>query len=164
MITGLGHSTTSEKSSPYLHQGTFSTHMVPDLARWQNSLGGKLPFGASERPLNHPGADLDDPIVPELEDGAHWDGQILPFYMTWWTLTVPICSILRHKHYRIDEIILRAVQGRFRCFEKQHTSHTELPVGKIVHHMGQNAAHALAWGALFRNGALVCTSDRCRPI
>ena len=71
MVTGAGHSTTSEKSSPYLHQGTILTHMVPDLARSPNSLGGKLLFGASERPLNPPGADLDDPIVPELEDGAH---------------------------------------------------------------------------------------------
>ena len=35
---GLGHSTTSEKSSPYLHQGMILTHMVPDLARWPNSL------------------------------------------------------------------------------------------------------------------------------
>ena len=66
MVTGAGHSTTSEKSAPYLHQGMFSTHMVPDLARWPNSLGGKLFFGASDRPLNHLGADLDDPIVPEL--------------------------------------------------------------------------------------------------
>ena len=71
MVTGAGHSTTSEKSSPYLHQGMFSTQMVPDLARWPNSLRGKLLFGASERLLNHPGAELDDPIVPELEDGAH---------------------------------------------------------------------------------------------
>ena len=83
MITGLHHSTTSEKSSPYLHQGMILTHMVPDLARWPNSLGGKLLFGASERLLNHPGAELDDPIVPELEDGAHSDGQILPFCVKW---------------------------------------------------------------------------------
>ena len=79
MVTGLGHSTTSEKSSPYVHQGTILTHMVPDLARWQIRVGEVLLFGASERPLNHPVADLDDPIVPELEDGAHSDGQILPF-------------------------------------------------------------------------------------
>ena len=71
MVTGAGHSTTSEKSSPYLHQGRILTHMVPDLARWPNSLRGKLLFGASERLLNHPGAELDDPIVPEPEDGAH---------------------------------------------------------------------------------------------
>ena len=90
MVTGLGHSTTFEKSSPYLHQGMFSTHMVPDLARWPNSLGGKLLFGASERPLNHPGADLDDPIVLELEDGAHSDGQILPFCVKLWILIVPM--------------------------------------------------------------------------
>ena len=76
---GVGHSTTSEKSSPYPHQGMILTHMVPDLARSPYSLGGKLLFGASERLLNHPGADLDDPIVPELEDGAHSDGEILPF-------------------------------------------------------------------------------------
>ena len=81
MVTGAGHSTTSEKSSPYLHQGRILTHMVPDLARWPNSLRGKLLFGASERPLNHPEVDLDDPIVPEPKDGAHRDGQILPFYV-----------------------------------------------------------------------------------
>jgi len=55
------------------------THMVPDLARWPNRVGGMLLFGASERPLNHPGVDLDDPMVPMLEDGAHRDGQIPPF-------------------------------------------------------------------------------------
>ena len=103
---------------------------------------------------------MDDPIVPELEDGAHSDGQILPFYVKWWNLTVPISSILRHKHYRIDEIVLRAVQVRFRCFEKQHTSYTDLPFGKIAHHMGQNIAHALAWGAFFRNCAVACTKWR----
>ena len=71
MVTGAGHSTTSEKSSPYLHQGMILTHMVPDLARWPNSRRGKLLFGAFERPLKHPGVDLDDPIVPEPRDGAH---------------------------------------------------------------------------------------------
>ena len=81
MVTGAGHSTTSEKSSPYLHQGMILAHMVPDLARWPNSFRGKLLFGASERPLNHPEVDLDDPIVPEPKDGAHRDGQILPFYV-----------------------------------------------------------------------------------
>ena len=81
MVTGAGHSTTSEKNSPCQHQGMILTHMVPDLARSPNSLRGKLLFGASERPLKHPGADLDDPIVPMLEDGAHRDGQILPFYV-----------------------------------------------------------------------------------
>ena len=85
---GLGHSTISEKSSPYLHQGMILTHMVPDLARWPNSPGGKLLFGASERLLNHPGAELDDPIVPELEDGAHGDGQNPSFYAKWQNLTV----------------------------------------------------------------------------
>ena len=68
MVIGAGHSTTSEKSSPYLHQGMILAHMVPDLARWPNCAGGKLLFGASERPLNHPVADLDDPIVPIPED------------------------------------------------------------------------------------------------
>ena len=71
MVTGAGHSTTFEKSSPYLHQGMILAHMVPDLARWPNSLRGKLLFGASERLLNHPGAQVDDPIVPEPKDGAH---------------------------------------------------------------------------------------------
>ena len=71
MVTGAGHSTTSEKSSPYLHQGMILAHMVPDLARWRNSLRDKLLFGASKRLLKHPGAELDDPIVPEPRDGAH---------------------------------------------------------------------------------------------
>ena len=71
MVTGAGHSTTSEKSSPYLHQGTILTHLVPDLAKWQIRVGGVMLFGASERPVNHPGDDLVDPRVPMLEDGAH---------------------------------------------------------------------------------------------
>ena len=69
--------------------------MVPDLAKWQIRVGGVLLFGASERPLNHPGDDLVDPIVSMPEDGAHWDGQILPFYVKWWNLTVPKCTRLR---------------------------------------------------------------------
>ena len=113
-----------------------------DLAKWQIRLRGVMVFGASEKPLEHPGVDLDDPMVPMLEDGAHWDGQILPFYVKWCNLTVPISSILRHKHYRIEEIVPRAVQGPFRCSKKQYTSHTDLPFGKIWHHMGQNVAHA----------------------
>ena len=140
MITGAGHSTTSEKSSPYLHQGTILTHMVPDLARSPNSRGGKLLFGASERPLNHPGADLDDPIVPMLEDGAHRDGQIPPFYVKWWNLTVPMCSILEHGHYRIVQIGPRVVQGPFRGSKKQLASSRIWRSGKIGHHMGQNRA------------------------
>ena len=51
--------------------GSILTHMVPDFAKWQIRVGGVLLFGASERPLNHPVADLVDPIVPMLEDGAH---------------------------------------------------------------------------------------------
>ena len=51
------------------------THLVPDLAKWQIRVGRVMLFGASERPLNHPGDDLVDPIVPIPEDGAHWDGQ-----------------------------------------------------------------------------------------
>ena len=142
MVTGAGHSTTSEKSSPYLHQGMILTHMVPDLARWPNSLRGKLLFGASERLLNHPGAELDDPIVPELEDGAHSDGQIQPLYVKCWILTVSMCSILRFWHYRIVQIDLRVVQGPFRGSKKHYTSHTDLPFGKIGHHMGQDRALA----------------------
>ena len=68
---GFGHSSISEKSSPCLDQGTILTHMVPDFARWQIRVGGVMLFGASERPLNHPGDDLVDPIVPIPEDGAH---------------------------------------------------------------------------------------------
>ena len=148
MVTGAGHSTTSEKSSTYLHKGMILTHMVPDLARSPNSEGGKLLFGASERPLKHPGADLDDPIVPMLEDGAHWDGQIPAFYVKWQNLTVPMCSILRHGHHRIVQIDPRVVQGPFGCSKKQHTSCTDLLIGKIGHHVGQNGALAKAWGAL----------------
>ena len=55
--------------------------MLPDLAKWQIRVGGVLLFGASERLLNHPGADLDDPMVPMPEDGAHRDGQIPQFYV-----------------------------------------------------------------------------------
>ena len=55
--------------------------MVPDLATWQIRVGGVLLFGASERPLNDPGVDLDDPMVPMPKDGAHRDGQILLFYV-----------------------------------------------------------------------------------
>ena len=119
---GLHHSTTFEKSSPYLHQGTFSTHMVPDLARWPNSVRGKLLFGASERLLNHPGADLDHPIVPELEDGEFWDGQNPSFYVKWQNLTVPMCSILEFWHYRIVQFGPRVVQEPFRGSKKQFAS------------------------------------------
>ena len=38
--------------------------MVPDLATWHIRVGGVLLFGASERPLNDPGVDLDEPMVP----------------------------------------------------------------------------------------------------
>ena len=50
---GPRHSSTSEKSSPCLGQGTTLTHMVPDLARWQIRVGGVMLLGASKRPLNH---------------------------------------------------------------------------------------------------------------
>ena len=159
MFTGLGHSTTSEKSSPYLHQGMFSTHMVPDLARWPDSLRGKLLFGASERPLNHPGADLDDPIVPELEDGAHSDGQNPSFYVKWQNLTVRMCSILQFWHYRIVQFGPRVVQEPFRGSKKQFASEGIWPSGKIGYHMGQNHTLVQVWGALFRSGAVACTSD-----
>ena len=155
MVTGAGHSTTSEKSSPYLHQGMILTHMVPDLARSPNSLGGKLLFGASERLLNHPGAELDDPIVPELEDGAHSDGQILPFYVKWWILTVPMCSILEFWHYRIVQIGPRVVQGPFRGSKKQLACKGIWPSGKIGHPMGRKRALVQVWGAFFKSGAVV---------
>ena len=133
--------------------------MVPDLARWRNSLGGKLLCGASERPLNHPGADLDDPIVPELEDGAHSDGQIPIFYIKWWILIVSMSSILEFWHYRIVQIDLRVVQGPFRGSKKQLASKGIWPSGKIGHHMGQNHTLVQVWGALFRSGAVACTND-----
>ena len=91
----MGHSTTFEKSFPYQGEGTILTHMVPDLAKLQIRVGGVLLFGASERHLNHPGDDLVDPIVPMPKDGALRDGQILPFYIELWNLTVPKCSIFK---------------------------------------------------------------------
>ena len=154
MVTGAGHSTTSEKSSPYLHQGMILTHMVPDLARWQIRVGGVLLFGASERPLNHPVADLDDPIMPIPEDGAQWDNQNAPFYAKWQNLTVPMCSILEHGHYRIVQIGPRVLQGPFRGSKKQLASWRIWRSGKIGHHMGQNHALVQVWGALFRSGAV----------
>ena len=63
---GVGHSTTFEKNSPCPGMGSILTYMVPDFAKWQIRVGGVLLFGASERPLNHPGDDLVDPIVPML--------------------------------------------------------------------------------------------------
>ena len=72
--------------------------------KWLIRAGGVLLFGASERPLNHPGAALDDPIMPMLEDGAHWDGRIPAFYVKWQYLTIPMYSILDHGHYRIVQI------------------------------------------------------------
>ena len=80
---GVGPSTISEKSSPCYSEGIILTHMVPDLAKWQNRAGGMLLFGESERPLKHPGVDLDDSIVPMPKDGAHRDGQIPQFYVQW---------------------------------------------------------------------------------
>ena len=133
--------------------------MVPDLARWQIRAGGVLLFGASERPLNHPGADLDDPIVPMLKDGAHWDGQVPTFYVKWQNLTVPMCSILEHGHDRIVQIGPRVVQEPFRGSKKQFASKRIWRSGKIGHHMGQNHALVQVWGALFRSGAVACTSD-----
>ena len=131
--------------------------MVLDLAKWQIRLRGVMVLGAFEKPLDHPGVDLDDPRCPKPKPGALRDGQIAPFYVKWQNLTVPMCSILGHGHYRIDQIVPRVVQGPFRCSEKQHTSHTDLPFGKIGHHMGKNAAHASAWGVFFRNGAVAYT-------
>ena len=139
---GVGHSTISEKSSPCLSEGTILTRMVPDLAKWQIRVGGVLLFGASERHVKHPGVDVDDPMCPKPKPGALRDGQIAPFYVKWQNLTVPMCSILGHGHHRIVQIDPRVVQGPFRCSEKQHTSHTDLPCGKIGHHMGQNGALA----------------------
>ena len=106
---GVGPSTISEKSSPCYSEGIILTHMVPDLAKWQIRVGGVMVFGAYERPLNHPGVDLDDPMCPKPEPGALRDGQIPPFYVKWWNLTVPMCSILRHGHYRIVQMDPRVV-------------------------------------------------------
>ena len=73
---------------------------------------------------------------------------------------VPMCSILGYGHYRIVQIGHRVVQGPFRYSKKQHTSYTDLPSGKIGHHMGQYRALALAWEALFRNCAVAETKWR----
>ena len=122
MVTGAGHSTTSEKSSPYLHQGMILTHMVPDLARWPNSLRGKLFFGASERLLNHPGVDVDDPRCPKPKPGALRDGQKLTFYVRWWNLTVAMCTTLSFWTPRIGHIDPRMVPVPFRCSKNHATS------------------------------------------
>ena len=82
------------------------------------------------------------------------------FYVKWWNLTVPKCIRLRFWTHRIVHIDPRVLQVPFRGSEKQHTSFVDLPVGKIGQHMGQNGALALAWGALFRNGAVAYT--KCR--
>ena len=57
------------------------THVVPDLAKWQIRVRGVMVFGASERLLNHPGVDVDDPRCPKPKRGALRDGQIPPFYV-----------------------------------------------------------------------------------
>ena len=119
---GVGHSTISEKSSPCLRMGSILTHMVPDFAKWEIRVGGVLLFGASERPLNDPGVDLDDPMVPMPKDGAHRDGQIPPFYVKWCNLTVPKCTRLRFWTPRIVQIDPRVVQERFRCPKNHATS------------------------------------------
>ena len=91
--------------------GSILTHMVPDFAKWQIRVGGVLLFEASERPLIHPVADLDDPIVPEPEDGALWDGQILQFYVKLWNLTVPKGSSLRKWCSGAGQMQVLAPQG-----------------------------------------------------
>ena len=133
--------------------------MVPDLAKWQIRVGGVMLFGASERPLKHPVADLDDPIVPIPEDGAHWDGQNPPFYVKCWILTVSMSSILRFWHCRIVQIDSRVVQGPFRGSKKQLACEGIWPSGKIGHPMGRKRALVQVWGAFFRSGAVACTSD-----
>ena len=140
--TGLSHSTISEKSSTCLGEGIILTHMVPDLAKWEIRVGGVLLFGASERPLNHPGVDLDDPMCPKPELGALRDGQIPPFYVKWWNLTIPKCTRLEFWTHRIVQNAPRVVRGPFRCSEKQHTSRTDLPSGRIGRHRRQNGALA----------------------
>ena len=150
---GLSHSTISEKSSPCLGEGAILTHMAPDPARWQIRAEGVLLFGASERPSNHPGVDLDDPRCPKPKPGALRDGQKLTFYVRWWNLTVAMCTTLSFWTPRIGHIDPRMVQEPFRCSKNHATSYTDLQFGKIGHHMGQNDALAIAWGALFRNGA-----------
>ena len=116
--------------------------MVPDLARWQIRAEGVLLFGASERPLNHPGVTLDDPMCPKLEPGAHRDGQFPSFYVKSWNQTVPKCTRLEFWTHRIVQIDPRVVRGPFRGSEKQHPFRTDLPSGRIGRHMRQNGALA----------------------
>ena len=66
MVTGAGHSTTSEKSSPYLHQGMILTHMVPDLASILRKMAESdrpdvlhpRAWALSDRPNRPPGASM----------------------------------------------------------------------------------------------------------
>ena len=154
---GAGPSTISEKSSPCYSEGIILTHMVPDLAKRQIRLRGGMVFGASKTLLNHPGVDLHDPRCPKPKPGALRDGQKLSFYVRWWNLTVAMCTTLSFWTPRIGHIDPRMVPVPFRCSKNHATSYTDLPFGKIGHHMGRNDALACAWEALFRNGALACT-------
>ena len=104
--------------------------MVPDLARWQIRAEGVLLFKASERPLNHPGVTLDDPMCPKLEPGAHRDGQFPSFYVKWWNLTVPKCTRLEFWTHRIVQIDPRVVPGPFRGSE------SSIPSARICHLAG----------------------------
>ena len=119
---GVGPSTISEKSPPCYSEGIILTHVVPDLAKLQIRVRGGMVFGASERLLNHPGVDVADPRCPEPKRGAHWDGQILTFYVEWWNLTVPMCTTLRFWAPRIVHIAPRVVQEPFKCSKNHHTS------------------------------------------
>ena len=103
------------------------THVVPDLAKWQIRLRGVMVFGASTTPCNHPRGAFDDPMVPMPKDGAHRDGQILPFYVKWWNLTVPKCTRLRFWTHRIVHIDPRVLHVPFRCSE------TSTPPTRICH-------------------------------
>ena len=125
---GLSHSTISEKSSPCLGEGAILTHMAPDPARWQIRAEGVLLFGASERPSNHPGVDLDHPMCPKLE---FWTPRIVPSHP-------------------------RVVQGLFRGSEKQHPFRTDSPSGKIGRHMRQRHAIMRVWAHFSGIGAPAC--------
>ena len=153
---GLSHSTISEKSSPCLGEGAILTHMAPDPARWQIRAEGVLLFGASERPSNHPGVDLDHPMCPELEFCALRDGQFPSFYVKRWNLTVPKCPKLEFWTHRIVPSHPRVVQGPFRGSEKQHPFRTDSPSGRIGRHMRQILAIIRVWAHFSGFGAAAC--------
>ena len=130
--------------------------MAPDPARWRIRAEGVLLFGASERPSNQPGVDLDHPMCPELEFCALRDGQFPSFYVKRWNLTVPKGPKLEFWAHRIVPSHPRVVQGPFRGSEKQHPFRKDSPSGRIGRHMRQRRAIMRVWAHFSGFGAAAC--------